>query len=59
MRGSVNYVWSTNEPLGQGATGAVYKCRHKVKSVEKVKSVPESLADMAHMYKIKLILRKL
>lgn len=30
LRGSANFVWSTNEPLGQGATGAVYKCRHKV-----------------------------
>ncbi|XP_023932417.1 serine/threonine-protein kinase TBK1-like [Lingula anatina] len=29
LRGSASYVWSTNDPLGQGATGAVYRCRHK------------------------------
>jgi len=30
LRGSQNYVWNVTDVLGQGATGSVYKCRHKV-----------------------------
>lgn len=30
LRASENYVWSTLDVLGEGATGAVYKARHKV-----------------------------
>ena len=30
LRGSQNYVWSVSDVLGHGATGSVYKCRHKV-----------------------------
>lgn len=29
-RGSVNYHWNIRDQLGQGATGAVFKGRHKV-----------------------------
>jgi len=29
LRGSQNYVWSVTDVLGQGATGSVFKCRHK------------------------------
>jgi TANK-binding kinase 1 len=29
LRGSENYIWNVTEVLGQGATGNVYKCRHK------------------------------
>ncbi|CAH1794844.1 unnamed protein product [Owenia fusiformis] len=29
LHGSMNYIWFTNEPLGSGATGAVYKGRNK------------------------------
>lgn len=29
LRSSENYVWSTHDVLGQGATAAVYKARHK------------------------------
>lgn len=30
LRGSQNYIWSVMDVLGQGATGAVYRARHKV-----------------------------
>ena len=30
LRASQNYVWNVTDVLGQGATGSVYKCRHKV-----------------------------
>lgn len=30
LRGSQHYIWSLADVLGQGATGAVYKARHKV-----------------------------
>ena len=30
LRGSANYIWFETDVLGQGATGAVYKARHKV-----------------------------
>jgi len=30
LRGSQNYVWSVTDELGRGATGSVFKCRHKV-----------------------------
>jgi len=30
LRGSQNYVWNVSDVLGHGATGSVYKCRHKV-----------------------------
>ena len=30
LQGSDNYIWSLHDILGQGATGAVYKARHKV-----------------------------
>ena len=30
LRGTQNYIYSMNDVLGQGATGAVYKARHKV-----------------------------
>ncbi|XP_064633167.1 serine/threonine-protein kinase TBK1-like [Lineus longissimus] len=29
LRQSKNYVWNLNDVLGQGATGSVYRCRHK------------------------------
>ncbi|ELT90194.1 hypothetical protein CAPTEDRAFT_124995 [Capitella teleta] len=29
LRGSQNYIWSLMDVLGQGATGAVYRARHK------------------------------
>jgi len=30
IRSSTNYIWNIKDVLGQGATGAVYKGRHKV-----------------------------
>ena len=42
FRSSTNYTWNIKEILGQGATGAVYKGRHKVDYLEfaTVKYVP-------------------
>jgi hypothetical protein len=31
--GSQNYIWYTKDILGQGATGAVYKGRHRVREI--------------------------
>lgn len=31
VRGTSNYVWFTEEPIGTGATGNVFYGRHKVK----------------------------
>ena len=33
LKGSQNYIWSMLDVLGQGATGAVYKARHKVRDI--------------------------
>lgn len=30
IRQSNSYVWSVQEPVGQGATGTVFRCRDKV-----------------------------
>ena len=30
IRSSANYTWSIKDVLGQGATGSVYKGRHRV-----------------------------
>jgi len=30
FQGSANYIWYEGDILGQGASGAVYKARHKV-----------------------------
>ena len=31
LRASENYVWSIEDKLGEGASGSVYKARHKVR----------------------------
>ena len=30
IRSSASYIWNIKDVMGQGATGAVYKGRHKV-----------------------------
>lgn len=32
IRSSTNYAWNTKDRLGEGATGAVFKARHKVRN---------------------------
>jgi hypothetical protein len=35
LKGSQNYIWSKLDLLGEGATGAVFKGRHKVNELPK------------------------
>ena len=35
LKGTQNYIYSLQDVLGQGATGAVFKARHKVRTVNK------------------------
>ena len=43
LKATDNYIWSLADVLGQGATGAVYMARHKVKNA--------NLSKLSYYYK--------
>ena len=55
LKATDNYIWSLADVLGQGATGAVYMARHKVKDANLSKL---SAVIITNLLKLKVAYQK-
>ena len=55
IRSSTNYAWNTKDRLGEGATGAVYKARHKVRNELSVGEFPTWKLSIAFEGSVKIV----